>query len=132
MLFPSAPDLAATAARIVLGALFLVHGWPKIRDLRGTASWVKGTGWSGGAAFAVLFSFLEFLGGLALILGFLTQIAAALLALEMVATTIFAKKQLGKKFVGGYELDIAYLFFALAIALLGPGPWSIDRLLGIA
>ncbi len=112
--------------------MFLVHGWPKIRDLRGTMGWVRGTGFPGGAAFALLFSLLEFFGAIALILGFLTQIVAALFALEMVATTIFAKTKLGKKYVLGYELDVAFLVLAVTVAILGPGPWSVDRLLGIA
>ena len=88
---PVLPDLAATLARIALGAAFLVHGVPKIRNPKQTVNFVKGTGFPGGAAFAVLFTLLEFFGGIALILGFLTQVVAALIALEMVATTIFSK-----------------------------------------
>ena len=129
---PIVPDVAATLARIALGALFLVHGVPKIRNPKQTIGFVKSTGFPGGAAFAVLFILLEFFGGIALVLGFLTQIVAALFALEMLATTIFAKSKLGKKFVGGYELDVAYLALALVLVFLGAGPWSVDRLVGIA
>ena len=132
VILPSAPDLSASLARVALAGLFLVHGWPKMKDLKGTAAWVKGTGWPGGAVFAVLVSLLEFFGSLALIVGFLTQVVAALVALEMVGTSIFSKMKLGKKFVLGYELDVAYLVLALTLALLGPGAWSVDRLLGIA
>jgi putative oxidoreductase len=132
MVFPAYPDIGATVARLALGLLFLPHGWPKIKDIKATASWVKGTGWPGGATFAVLFSLLEFFGAIAVLLGFLTQIVAALFALEMVATTIFAKTKLGKKYIGGYEMDIAFLLIALVVVLLGPGPWSLDRLLGFA
>jgi putative oxidoreductase len=132
MSFPAYPDIGATVARLALGLLFLPHGWPKIKDLKATISWVKGTGWPGGATFAVLFSLLEFFGAIAALLGFLTQIVAALFALEMIATTIFAKTKLGKKYVSGYELDIAFLLIALVVLLLGPGPWSLDRLLGFA
>jgi len=128
----SSPDVAATIARIALGAMMFVHGWPKIKDVRGTMAWVRGTGFPGGATFAFLFSLLEFLGAIALILGFLTQIVAALFALEMIATTIFSKRKLGKKYVLGYELDMAFLALAVTVAILGPGPWSLDALLGIA
>src|SRR2546426_7337054 len=99
------PDLAATIARVALGALFLVHGVPKMRDLKKTMGFVRGTGFPGGAAFALLFSLLEFFGGLALIAGVLTQPVAGLFALEMVATSIFAKTQLLKKFVNRWGLD---------------------------
>jgi len=132
MQFVSNPDTAATLARIVLGILFLAHGWPKIRDIRKPIAFVQGTGWPGGQYWALLFTLLEFFGGLALLVGFLTQIVAILIVLEMVATSIFSKQKLGKKFMGGYELDVAYLFFALVISILGPGPWSVDRLLGFA
>jgi len=128
----TAPDAAALIARIALGALFIVHGWPKIKDLKGTMSWVKGTGFPGGQAFAAAFALLEFFGGIALIAGFLTQIVAVLFVLEMAATTYFSKTKLGKKLVLGYELDVLYLVLALAIAVMGPGMWSVDHLIGLA
>ncbi len=132
MVFASYTDVAALIGRLALGALFLAHGWPKIKDMTKPIGFVKGTGWPGGAAFAVLFTLLEFFGGLALIVGFLTQIVAVLFVLEMAATTIFAKTKLKKNFMSGYELDVAYAAFALVLALLGPGAWSLDRLLGWA
>jgi len=75
---------------------------------------------------------LEFFGGLALIIGLLTQIVAVLFVLEMIATTVFSKTKLSRKFSSGYELDLAYAAFALVLAFLGPGAWSLDRLLGWA
>lgn len=132
MILPSVPDAAALVGRIALGALFLAHGWPKIKDMRKPIAFVKGTGWPGGALFAVLFTLLEFFGGIALILGLLTQFVAILFVLEMTATTIFSKTKLKKKFILGYELDLAYAAFALVLALLGPGGWSLDRVFGIA
>jgi len=132
MALPTVPDLALLVGRLALGAAFLAHGWPKMKDLQKTIGFVKGTGWPGGATFAVLFSLLEFFGALALILGLLTQIVAFLFVLEMIATTVFSIVKLKKKFVLGYELDVAYGAFALVLALLGPGGWSLDRILGLA
>ena len=74
---------------------------------------------------------VEFFGGLALILGILTPIVAALSALWMLSTTWFAINKLKKKYMGGYELDITLLLAALALALLGGGVYSIDHLLGL-
>src|SRR5439155_1197719 len=71
------PDLASLVGRLALGAIFLAHGWPKMKDLQKTIGFVKGTGWPGGATFAVLFSLLEFFGAIALILGLLTQFVAS-------------------------------------------------------
>jgi len=123
-------EVAATIARIGLGLLFILHGWPKIKDVKATTSWVKKTGWPGSTLFAVLFTVLEFFGGIALIVGFLTQVVALLIVLEMIATSIFSKKALGKKFMGGYELDVVYAIIALTVMLLGSGPWSLDAILG--
>jgi len=130
--FVSNPDTAATLARIVLGLMFVAPGWPQIKNVRQPMAWVKSTGWPRGEYWALLFSLLEFFGGLALIVGFFTQVFAVLIALEMIATSIFSKQKLGKKFMIGYELDVVYLFFALVVSILGPGPWSVDRLLGFA
>ncbi len=131
MIFPAYADIAALVGRIALGALFLTHAWPKMKDIRKPMDFVKGTGWPGGAIFAVLFTLLEFFGAFALILGFFTQVVAVLFALEMIATTIFQKTKLKGKFAGGYELDVAYATFALVLAFLGPGAWSLDHLLGL-
>src|SRR5690349_17775263 len=132
MLFPSYTDAAALIGRLALGALFLAHGWPKIKDVKKPIGFVKGTGWPGGAMFAALFTLLEFLGGLALIVGLLTRIVAVLFVLEMIATSIFSKTKLKKGFSGGYELDVVYAAFALVLAFLGSGVWSLDHLLGWA
>src|SRR5437879_686516 len=131
MLFPVYPELAALVGRVVLGAMFIAHGWPKVKDVSKTVAFVKRTGGPGGATFAILCTLLEFFGGIALVLCFLTWIVAVLFFLEMIATTIFSKTKLGKKFVLGYELDIAYAAFALVLALVGPGGLSLDRVLGL-
>ena len=132
MALPPFPDLAALVGRVALGALFLTHGWPKLKDVKKPIAWVTGTGWPGGAAFAILFTLLEFFGAIAVIIGLLTQIVAVLFVLEMLATTIFVKTKMKGKFRGGYELDLAFAAFALVLALLGPGAWSVDRILGLA
>ena len=129
---PVNPDAAATFARVLLAVLFLAHGVPKMKNMKGTVDFVRGTGFPGGAVFAVLFTLLEFFGAIAMLLGFLVQILAILFTLQMVATSIFAKTKLGKKFTGGYELDVLFLVLAITVVLLGPGPWSLDRLLGLA
>src|SRR5437773_10807476 len=126
------PDLASLVGRHALGAICICRGCPKMKDLPKTIGFVKGTASPGGATFAVLFSLLEFFGAIALILGLLTQFVAFLFFLEMIATTIFSKTKLNKKFMLGYELDVAYAAFALVLALLGAGGWSLDRILGLS
>jgi putative oxidoreductase len=73
----------------------------------------------------------EFFGGIALLLGILTQIVTALFVLWTIATTWLSAVKMKKKFAGGYEFDIVLLLAALALAVLGGGLVSLDYLLGI-
>ncbi len=124
-------DLAALVLRLVVGVLFILHGLPKIRDMKKPAAWIKSTGWGWASGFAYPFSLLEFFGGIALVLGLLTQLVSLLFVLEMIATTIFSRVKLGKKLMGGWEMDLLFLAGALALLLLGAGAWSLDALLGL-
>ena len=129
--FLSSIDLASLVLRLAVGGLMILHGWPKIKNMKQPAAWIASTGWKWAAGFAYPFSLLEFLGGMTLVLGFLTRIAALLFVLEMVATTIFARAKLQKKLLGGWETDVLFLAGALALVLIGAGAWSLDALLGL-
>jgi uncharacterized membrane protein YphA (DoxX/SURF4 family) len=124
-------DLASLVLRLAVGGLMILHGWPKIKDMKRPAAWIASTRWKWAAGFAYPFSLLEFLGGVTLVIGFLTRIAALLFVLEMIATTIFARAELKKKLLGGWETDILFLAGALALVLIGAGAWSLDALLGL-
>lgn len=126
-------DIIATLPlRLAIGAAFIIHGYPKLTG--STAKQAKEFMKTVGVPPTVttLAGLLEFAGGIALILGLLTPIVALLIAVEMVATTLLSKIKLQKKFVLGYELDVAYLAGALSLFFIGAGPLSIDALLGLA
>lgn len=129
--FLGSTDLASLVLRLFIGALFIGHGWPKVKNPKQPAGWVASTGWTWAVPFAYLFSFLEFLGGIGLVIGFLTRIIGLLFVLQMIATTIFARKKLGKKLFGGWETDLLFLAAGLALVFLGGGAWSIDAVLGL-
>lgn len=124
-------DLASLVLRLVVGILFLLHGWPKVKNLKASAAWIKSTGWAWAAGFAYPAGLLEFFGGIALAIGLLTRIVAILFVLEMIATTVFSRVKLGKKLLGGWEMDLLYLAGALAVVLIGAGAFSLDALLGL-
>jgi putative oxidoreductase len=73
---------------------------------------------------------VEFFGGILLILGLLTRIAAAPLIVVMVVAIVSAK--LGDidslETLLGFE-EVSYLALFLWLAIAGPGPVSIDHLL---
>ena len=132
-LFPESVDLAALALRVFLGAIFIIHGFPKLFRAEArtqTIGFMKSVGIP--PALTLAASLLELFGGLGLLVGLLTEVAALLIAIEMVGTTILSRAKMGKKLVLGYELDLAYLVGAVAVVLVGPGAWSLDRGLGIA
>ncbi len=119
--------LAALPLRMVIGVALVAHGYPKLN--RKTVESMKGMGLPPAATAGAALT--EFVGGIALIIGFLTPLASLLIALEMVGTTLFSKFRLHKNFLLGYELDVAYLAGALTVLLLGAGPLSIDAVLRI-
>src|SRR5437773_9839657 len=104
MALPVWNDLAGLVGRLALGAIFLAHGWPEVKDIQKTIGWVKGTGRPGGAAFAALLSLLAVFGGIALILGLLAQIVAIPSVLEMLATTLCSNDKLQTNAYLGYQL----------------------------
>lgn len=114
--------------RIVLGVLFIVHGWPKIKNLKETQSNFGAMGFKPGVLWGTIAAVLEFFGGLAIVFGILTQGVALFIAAEMLVTTLWKIKK-GQGFVGGYELDLVLFAAALALASLGAGAYALDLLI---
>jgi putative oxidoreductase len=122
VLFQGIPDWGLLVLRFFLGFIMMAHGFPKLfvaKGREGTLGWLKSMGIP--PVLGILVGVLEFFGGLGFIFGLLTQVAALLIVVEMIGTTILSKTKMGKKLVLGYELDLAYLAMALALVLLGPG-----------
>lgn len=121
---------AVAALRVVLGAIFIVHGWPKLKNFKGTAEWLNSVGFRPGFVFAALAVALEFFGGIGLIAGLFTQ-AVAFFAVLQFAIIIIWKLRQHQKFVGGWELDLIILGAAVALLIIGAGAYSLDRVLFI-
>lgn len=83
---------------------------------------------------APLVTALEIIGGLALLAGIGTRLAAASLAGVLTGALLCIKTDLGIISSGpmpGAELDIALLAGLVALLLLGPGNVSADRAVGL-
>jgi len=140
-------DPALLVARVFVGALFLIHGMPKLAgaaraQMKGG---MKQMGIPGGLFDLV--AVLEALGGLALIFGFLTRFVSLLFVLEMIGTTILYVTKLWKMpiprgymeeafkktkgYMTGWELDTVLLGSALLFAVFGPGGYSLDALVNL-
>jgi len=112
--------MALFVLRVVFGLVFVVHGWPKIKNIKQTQESFNAMGFRPGALWGTFIALLEAIGGLAIILGVFTQPIAILFAIEMLVTTLWKIKQ-GKGFANGYEFDLLLLATAIALIALGGG-----------
>ncbi len=108
--------------RVLVGIAFMAHGYPKLVDIPGTQGFFGMIGLP--AEMAILIALLEFIGGLTLLLGVLTRVAAALLVVDMIGAILLVK--LSKGFVGGAELDLLLLAGCASLLISGPGRVSIE------
>jgi putative oxidoreductase len=123
--------LPPLAARVLLGVVFIQSGWGKLHNLDGTAENFAGWHIPFPHFNAVLASGTEFLGGLAILLGLGTRLAAVPLIVVMGVAILTAKwpqKEDWTDFFGWDETAYAVMFLWLAIA--GAGKASIDHFLG--
>ncbi|GAB4100402.1 DoxX family protein [Sinomonas halotolerans] len=125
-------DAARAILRIALGAVFFAHGWQKFFEytVAGTQGAFGQMGVPAAQLAAPLAAGLELVGGALLIVGLLTRVAGALLAVEMLVALILVHAPAGM-FVekGGIELVLVLAAGAAAVALVGPGRASLDALL---
>ncbi|MEK7086655.1 MAG: DoxX family protein, partial [Patescibacteria group bacterium] len=115
--------------RIVLGIILVVHGWPKIKNLRATAENFAAMGLKPAKFLATIVALLEFFGGLMIVAGLLTQVIAIFAAIQFLVVIFKVKGKQG--LVGGYELELLILASAIILAVLGSGFYSLDQFLGL-
>lgn len=130
---------ATVVLRLVLGVVFFAHGAQKL------LGWFGGPGFSGTmglftgylhipAPFAFLAIAAEFLGGLGLILGFLTRIAAFGIAVNMLVAVAMVHRSFGffMNWTGtqkgeGFEYHLLVLAITAFLMIRGAGAFSVDR-----
>ena len=134
-------DAGTALLRLVLGVIFFAHGAQKM------LGWFGGYGFTGTMGFftnvmhiPALFAFLaiaaEFFGGLGLILGFLTRVAALGIFANMAVAIALVHHQFGffMNWTGAqkgedYEYHLLVLALTVFLMIRGAGAVSIDRLL---
>lgn len=134
MIFPELvqqTEWGLLALRIAVGAIFIVHGWPKITGARGMAAAM-----SGGQASPVLVGvftlqgLVEVGGGALLILGILTQLVVVAFAIIMLGAIALKTIQLKTGFMSqqttGWEFDLVLLAASVLLFFTGPGRLAIQ------
>lgn len=131
-------DAALTFLRVVTGLLLAGHGAQKALGVFGGAGLVKWTGAAKGMGFrpAVFWAnaaaWGEFIGGLAVAIGFLTPLAAAVLAVDMLVAIWKVHWSKGLWVTkGGYEYALVMFCIFTLIGLNGVTAYSVDDLLGL-
>jgi putative oxidoreductase len=134
-----ARDLSYPFIRLVLGGLLIYHAGisGKLTGDVTVASFAAGSLARRGLepalplAYAVFFN--ETIGAVFLILGFLTRLVAASIAIELAVITFAVYWPGGFRFTtpgGGAELPFLWGLMVFAVALRGGGPYSLDRKIG--
>jgi putative oxidoreductase len=120
-----------TLLRVVVGIVFLMHGGQKLFVLGfgGVAGFLGQLGIPAPMLAAVVVTAVEFLGGLALLLGLCARWAAIPLAINMLVAILTVHLRAGFFLPDGYEFALTLLAANVALALLGSGEASVDRLL---
>lgn len=129
-------------ARLVVGWVFMLSGWTKLHNLypsgtpgsqdysQGMILNFKDWGIPNPEIMAPFVSGIEFFGGLLLLLGLFTRLAAAPLVIVMIVAIISAKwgQVDSLETLAGFE-ETAYMALFGWLAVAGPGPVSLDNLL---
>lgn len=127
-----ARDLALLVGRLGLGVILIAHGWQKLSDqgLAGTAAGFGQMGVPLPTVSAYYATFVELLGGIALILGLALPLVGLLVALDMAGAMVLVHLPNGLfASNGGYELVLAIGVGALVLAAAGSGRLGIDHYL---
>lgn len=119
--------IALLLLRVVVGIAFVLHGGPKMAH---AATWMNAMPVHPPAFLQEAAAVAEFFGGMLLIVGFATRVAAALIAVDMIVAIAVVHLPDHAPLVTSHgesmELPFVYLFGTVALIFAGPGRWSLD------
>jgi putative oxidoreductase len=120
-------EAAALAGRLLLSALFLHEAWSKLTAFMAAVAYMQAFGVPG--QLLPLAIAIELSGGLLILLGYQTRIAALVLAAFCVATAFLFHTKLGiRNELLHFEKDLAIAGGLLVLAGHGAGAWAIDAI----
>lgn len=127
-------DLGLFLIRAVVAVVFIYHGGQKLfgwfggPGLEGAAQWMESIGIPFPKVNALLASITEVVGAVVLLLGTGTRVAAVPLAFTMLVAIATAHRGGFDVRTGGMEYVLTLGVVLVALALLGPGTFTVTRL----
>jgi putative oxidoreductase len=121
--------LGLLAMRIALGAVMIVHGYPKVTGIHGVEKFFSGVGlpwWS-----AYLSAGAEFFGGILIIAGLLTRFFGLALLIDMIVAIDKVHWKNGLTGEGNYQWPMTLAALGLALIFFGAGPIALDAVIGL-
>ncbi|MFP7364815.1 DoxX family protein [Corynebacterium callunae] len=125
-------EVAFVLARILLGIILIAHGWDKfaITGLEGISGYFASLGIPAAGFAAVVAALVEIIGGILILVGAFTRIAAAVVFVDMLLAGLLAHVSSGIFVMNnGWELVGAIGAGALLLVAAGAGAWSVDAVL---
>jgi putative oxidoreductase len=128
--------LAWLLVRLAAGAMLIPHGAQKLFGLWGgdmakTIAGFAKLGLEPASVFAWYIGSLEFFGGILLVLGLFTRPVAVLVAGFMAVAVVHVHWGNGFFWTkAGFEYPLMWMILALALAIRGAGPHSLDSRIG--
>ncbi|MBI2484823.1 DoxX family protein [Candidatus Uhrbacteria bacterium] len=117
-------DLALFLLRLAAGAVFIYHGWLKLDDMQATQAFFESLNIPVVAVAAWVVALVEFVGGIALVLGVHARSGAFLLGINMIVALLVA--HLGKPFLAA-ELPLVLLGAMFVVWTHGAGAWRLMK-----
>jgi putative oxidoreductase len=116
--------------RLALGAVMTAHGYPKVFQGGFGHSTAVAVGNMGLPAFlGYVAAYLEFIGGMMLVLGLFTRVLGFLFAGEMLVVILKLHLKNGIGVPGGVDLALVCMAIAFALVVFGAGLISVDHLI---
>jgi len=124
-------SLSLAALRLILGATFIMHGGQKlfVYGFDGVSVAFGQMGIPMPGILGPFVALVEFFGGIAIVLGLLTRLAALGLAINMVVAILAVHLKAGFFNPGGVEFPLSLIGASVALLISGAGAFSLDGLL---
>ncbi len=121
-------DRGLLVLRVALGIVFVMHGGQKafVFGHAGVTGAMAALGLPLPGLSAALITIVELGGGMALLAGAFTRVAALLIAGAMGVATVTAHLANGFFMPTGYEFTLTLMLASLALLMTGPGGYSVD------